>query len=267
MHLDPSVDIHTRPSRDEILDRLFELYEFCWSEASARRQDILFEIGTEEQSGSIATLDDLHHIANTIKSFCLKNKFPLPTFMVMQTGTKVMEMRNVGVFDSPLRISGEIPAEIQIPKMLEICNHYNLLIKEHNTDYLSDETLRWHPYLGIHAANVAPEFGVAETRALIGILRNNNLSNIADDFLELSFSSAKWKKWLAPDSTATQEDCAIMAGHYVFAKPECAELKEKAQKALGHKSIDLEDELKRAVKRSIFRYLYYFNKLLSKKAI
>ena len=34
--------------------------------------------------------------------------------------------------------------------------------------------MQWHPRLGIHAANVAPEFGVAETRALINILEKNN---------------------------------------------------------------------------------------------
>ena len=45
-------------------------------------------------------------------------------------------------------------------------------MKEHNTDYLTDESLRWHPKIGIHAANVAPEFGVSETLSLIKILKN-----------------------------------------------------------------------------------------------
>ena len=49
--------------------------------------------------------------------------------------------------------------------MIEICNRYDIFKKEHNTDYLSDEALQWHPRFGIHAANVAPEFGVAETKA------------------------------------------------------------------------------------------------------
>jgi hypothetical protein len=262
LHLDPSVDIHARPGRDEILDRLFELYEFCWAEASERKRDILFEIGTEEQSGSTDSLEDLHHIARTVQNTCSRHKLPPPTFMVMQTGTKIMETRNVGVFDSPLRICGEVPAEIQIPKMLEICKRYNLLLKEHNTDYLSDETLSWHPYLGIHAANVAPEFGVTETRALLAILRGNGFASLADAFLELAYASRKWEKWLAPDSAATQEDCAIMAGHYIFSSPDCAALKEKARVDLRARGIDLDSELKQAVKRSIFRYLCHFNKIL-----
>ena len=58
----------------------------------------------------------------------------------------VMEMRNVGSFDSPVRIN-ELPAEIQLPKMIEICDKHGILMKEHNTDYLSDEALQWHPRL------------------------------------------------------------------------------------------------------------------------
>ena len=46
--------------------------------------------------------------------------------------------------------------------MIKICNQYKIYMKEHNADYLSDEVLSWHPRLGIHSANVAPEFGVAE---------------------------------------------------------------------------------------------------------
>jgi hypothetical protein len=33
LHIDPSVDIHGQPKVDEVLDRVFDLYEFCWSQA------------------------------------------------------------------------------------------------------------------------------------------------------------------------------------------------------------------------------------------
>ena len=57
-----------------------------------------------------------------------------------------METRNIGSFDLPLRIVGEIPAEIQVPKMIEICKKHHIFMKEHNTDYLSDVALSWHPF-------------------------------------------------------------------------------------------------------------------------
>lgn len=169
-----------------------------------------------------------------------------------------METRNVGSFDSPVRVANEIPAEIQLPKMIEICNRYGILMKEHNTDYLSDDALQWHPRLGIHAANVAPEFGVAETRALVSILENNGLPQLAERFLQVAYNSGKWDKWMLENTRATDRDRSIIAGHYVFSAPECREIKAAATQELSLKGIDLDSYLKQQVKKSILRYLRNF---------
>lgn len=258
IHIDPSVDIHGKPDVDEVLDRVFDLYEYCWTQAQQNRQEIIFEIGTEEQSGSTNSQEELDYTLNAVKQFCAKNRLPQPTFVVIQCGTRVMETRNVGSFDSPIRVADEIPAEIQLPKMIEICNRHGIFMKEHNTDYLSDEALQWHPRLGIHAANVAPEFGVAETRALLNVLESNGLTGFADRFLEIAYDSKKWDKWMLPDTKATDRDRSIIAGHYVFAKETCEELKKEAALVLSKKGIDLESHLKAQVKQSILRYLVNF---------
>lgn len=258
LHIDPSVDIHGQPHVDEVLDRVFELYEFCCGKAQQLRQEVVFEIGTEEQSGSTNSQEELDYTLNAVQQFCKKSRFPQPSFVVIQCGTRVMETRNVGSFDSPVRVADELPAEIQLPKMIEICNRYGILMKEHNTDYLSDEALQWHPRLGIHAANVAPEFGVAESRALIDVLEANDLSELSDRFLRLAYDSGKWKKWMLPNTRATDRDRAIIAGHYIFATADCAALKEEAGQALASKGIELERFLKQHVKQSILRYLRNF---------
>ena len=109
-----------------------------------------------------------------------------------------------------------------------------------------------------NAANVAPEFGVAETRALITILDGNGLYNLSERFLKLAYDSKKWDKWMRPNTSATDRDRAIIAGHYVFSKAECIELKAEAAKELFLKGIDLEQYLKAQVKESILRYLRNF---------
>ena len=258
LHIDPSVDIHGTPSTEEVLDRIFELYEFCWSYAQRSGKEVIFEIGTEEQSGSTNTQEELDYTLEQINVFCDTNHYPRPTFVVIQTGTRVMEMRNVGSFDTPLRVADELPAEIQVPKMVEICEQRGIYMKEHNADYLSDEALQWHPRLGIHAANVAPEFGVAETKLLINILEQEGLHKLADSFLKLSFESGKWEKWMVNGSSATDRDRAMIAGHYIFSKPECHEIKKAAVHELNQKGIDLNYELKEAVKKSIYRYMSNF---------
>ena len=105
-----------------------------------------------------------------------------------------METRNVGTFDIPFRVENEIPAEIQVPKMIEICKKYNILMKAHNTDYLSSDALSWHPRLGIHAANIAPEFGVTETKKFLEILNILKLDRLKKNFINISLRSNKWKK-------------------------------------------------------------------------
>jgi hypothetical protein len=263
LHIDPSIDIHGKPDVDEVLDRVFDLYEFCWTQAQKSKQEIIFEVGTEEQSGSTNSQEELDYTLNVIKKFCAKNRLPQPTFVVIQCGTRVMEMRNVGSFDCPLRVANEIPAEIQVPKMIEICNQHGIFMKEHNTDYLSDEGLQWHPRLGIHAANVAPEFGVAETKALVHVLESNGLTNYLERFLKISYNSNQWKKWMVENTNATDRDRSLIAGHYVFSKPEVKELKMEAGRELEHKGINLEEHLKHQVKQSILRYLRNFRLIKS----
>jgi len=258
IHIDPSVDIHETPSVDQVLDRIFELYEFCWEKACKLNRDIIFEIGTEEQSGSTNTQEELDYTLGKVFNYCDKNNLPKPTFVVIQCGTRVMEMRNVGSFDTPVRVTEEIPAEIQLPKMIEICNNYGIFMKEHNTDYLSDEALRWHPKLGIHAANVAPEFGVIETRSLISILNKNGLERLSAKFIDLAFNSNKWDKWMIPGTEASDLDRALIAGHYVFSKQESIEIKKEATQILKKKGIDLDNFLKNEVKKGILRYYKNF---------
>jgi len=258
LHIDPSIDIHNNPTVNEILERVFELYEFCVSYAQRKGKEIIFEVGTEEQSGGTNSQEELEYSLNAIQQFCKQNSLLQPSFIVVQTGTRVMETKNVGTFDSPIRILNELPAEIQVPKTIEICNRYKILMKEHNTDYLSNEALQWHPRLGIHSANVAPEFGVAETKALVTLFKRNKLQSMTDRFLELAYNSMKWKKWMLPNTGCNDTDRAIIAGHYVFSTDCFRAIKDEAIQCLQKKGISVDLFLKESVKKSILRYLQNF---------
>ena len=255
LHIDPSVDIHANPNIDQVLERVYELYEFCWTYSQQKKQDVIFEIGTEEQNGSNNTQEELEYTLECMRKFCKSNKLPYPSFIVIQAGTKVMEMRNVGSFDSPIRVANELPPEIQIPKMISICNHYRIFMKEHNADYLSTDSLKWQPRLGIHAANIAPEFGVAESKAFIDLMENSNQNILLEEFLRISYDSKKWEKWMINATSASDKDRAIISGHYIFSTAECLELKNQARFHIK----DLDTQLKNKVKESIFRYMKAFN--------
>ncbi len=255
LHIDPSVDIHANPNIDQVLERVYELYEFCWTYSQQKKQDVIFEIGTEEQNGSNNTQEELEYTLECMRKFCKSNKLPYPSFIVIQAGTRVMEMRNVGSFDSPIRVANELPPEIQIPRMISICNHYKIFMKEHNADYLSTDSLKWQPRLGIHAANIAPEFGVAESKAFIDLMENSNQNILLEEFLRISYDSKKWEKWMINATSASDKDRAIISGHYIFSTAECLELKNQARFHIK----DLDTQLKNKVKESIFRYMKAFN--------
>jgi len=259
LHIDPSIDPHNNTTTDIILDRVYELYEFCSEEALRNNKEVIFEIGTEEQSGSTNTPDELEYTIEKVNNFCDNNNFQRPSFVVIQSGTRVAEMRNIGSFDSEIRVKNELAAEIQVPRMIEICERNNIWMKAHNTDYVSNEALQSHPKLGIHAVNIAPEFGVIESKSIVKILSENNLNNLRDKFLQLSFESNKWSKWMVKDSDASDYEKSIIAGHYVFSKPECCEIFSEARKNLEKKNFSFDNYVKDAVKQSIMRYIKHLN--------
>ncbi len=265
IHIDPSISPQKNKavSKKNILSRAFELMEFCHDYARKKGKKILIEVGTEEQSGSTNSFEEIEDFLNQISKFCEKIKIDKPSFVVIQSGTKVLETENIGSFESPIRIKKEIPPEIQIFKALELCEKYGVWMKEHNADYLSDESLKWHPRIGIHAVNVAPEFGVYESRALIDIMRKYKLKKELNQFLELSLKSNKWKKWMKPNSRSSDEEKAIICGHYVFSLPSVIEIKKRIDHSLKKKKLDLNLQLKNIIKTRIKRYLTNFRMINS----
>ena len=90
-------------------------------------------------------------------------------------------------------------------------------------------------------------------------MEKNNLKLFAEKFLEISFNSKKWKKWILPNSTTTEREKSIISGHYIFSNPDFIKIKKEASKELKNKTgIELDDYLKKEIKQSILRYLLNF---------
>lgn len=260
IHLDPSVDIHKTPTQEEVLERLFELYKFCVDIARREGKEVFFEFGTDEQSGDLEDISVFEDVLKKIVAFCQENKLPKPYFVVAQTGTKVKEMYNVGdLAASAVSSPDAVAAKTHVTKLVESCNRYGIRLKEHNADYLSDEILRWHPRVGLHAINVAPEFGVFETKHILNVCDDFGLVAEREQFLKLAYNSQKWNKWMVPDTTATDEDRAIIAGHYVFSTPEFQEIKQRIADACRARGFDLDFSTKQGLKYSLMRYIYNLN--------
>ena len=249
LHIDPSENIHQEISIDEMLERIYELYDFCCTAAKENKKQVFFEISIGEEDGQVHRFDEINYAIIKIESFCLERHLPKPTFIVTKTGNYVMETKNIGVFEEIIK--GNRPNNVEdIKKIIDLCNKKNIMIKVHNADYLSDEVLKTHPEIGIHAINVAPEFGVIETNAILTWLSDNNFEEQKKSFLDIALKSNKWKKWMIPNSDATQNDKSIISGHYVFSNREFRTMINNIKNQRNFNAY-----LKEGIEKAILRYM------------
>lgn len=255
IHIDPSQGLRFGRSQHEVENDIIELLEYCFKKQT---KSCAYEVGADEQTTVPELVSEAEFKLRRILVEISKQKLPLPLFYVLQTGTKVMETRNIGSFDAKLPVNGMLPASVQLPEIIRMCERNGVLIKEHNADYLSDRALQWHTRFGIHAANVAPEFGVVETKSLLSIAKSINDSKFVDEFSELAIKGLRWTKWMLENSNATDSDKVEISGHYHLADLKVVELRRQLSEKLRKKNRDLELEVKNQVKTSINRYLRWF---------
>ena len=258
LHLDPSIPIQGEElTLNKILSRLFELYGHTYEFAKQNRKIIGFELGTEEQNGYGQNLDKFEYFLNETNKFCKKNRITKPTFVVAQTGTRVMETTNVGIFKDDIDLQNNLPLE-HLLKTIAICNKHDVMLKEHNTDYLSNEALSLRPIIGIHASNVAPEFGVVETKGFLYLLNIFGYKKEFNLFVDIAYKSNKWAKWMLQDSNANKIDKTIICGHYIFANKQIQQMKQNVASELLVKNINVDHYLKTLIKQAMLRYIHLF---------
>ena len=216
--------------------------------------DVQFEIGTDEGAAQDFTIPEWSEFLSQVMMASQRHNVNTPLTFAVPMGTKVKEMQNVGGM-----IVGDEAVQQQwlekIDGLRGLAKTHHLTLKLHNADYLTAQQIKRFTAAGVQCVNVAPEFGVVETRALLDILRTHGMENMADAFLKCAYASRKWERWMLPNTTATDEEKSCIAGHYVFALPEMVELRNYAQTILAGKGIDLNAALQSAIETTIERYL------------
>jgi fructose/tagatose bisphosphate aldolase len=194
------------------------------------RDDVRFEVGTDEGIGMDFAPEQWAEFLGEIKEFCVKKNMPSPIAIAIPLGTKVKEAENIG----GLALNTEDPFWLKrVDAMHEVAGRFGVKLKLHNADYITDDVLKKYLELGVEQINVAPQLGVVETQALLKLLRENNMVEYADRFLKIAYDSRKWERWLKADTSATNEDKAVISGHYIFSSPEGQLLLEEIESQLG----------------------------------
>jgi len=142
---------------------------------------IKFEIGTEEAIKPYVD-NDLFRLLNDIE-YELGDIFRKNVkYVVIQSGTRLEGTKNIGKFDLE-----------KLKDMVKVCKHFNIFSKEHNGDYLSDEEIKIRFDNGLDAINIAPEFGVIETKVLLDNIKNKK---DFEKIYDICLTGGNWKKWI-----------------------------------------------------------------------
>ncbi|SFQ05778.1 tagatose-6-phosphate kinase [Amycolatopsis rubida] len=250
LHIDTCLDLDGSAALERAIARLVKLYGECHETARELGREVRFEIGFEGQGVDTNDPAEFRDQVTEVCSRLAADRLPAPEFVVAQTGTKVLETENTGAL-----LTAPSAVGFAVAQLARVCADVGSSLKAHNADYLPAESLRRLMQRGVAAVNVAPEFGVVETRALLELLDELGLAAERDEFLRIAHASGAWRKWLKPGTTTSDHERAVIAGHYVFATGEFRELKDRiAAQAPG---IDLDARLRAAVYAAQLHYLVH----------
>ena len=169
-------------------------------------ENINFEIGTEASIFSY-TPTDLNKIITEVHNF-LGSSFNRVKYAVVQSGVEIEGTKNIGVFN-PSRLK----------EMINIIHDFSLLSKEHNGDYLTKEEITERARLGLDSINIAPEFGVMQTRLFLDSVFNEQDFELAYQICEKSKKYLKWVSKATQKNPASNKKLIIeVCGHYNFSK-------------------------------------------------
>jgi hypothetical protein len=195
LHIDPW---KTCKTVEEGIEKTERLIRSC----CRLSENITFEVGTEESIFPYSERD-LDLILGSLQEV-LKDEFDRVKYAVIQSGVKISGTENVGNFD-----------ERRLEKMVKVVKKYGLFSKEHNGDYLTTNEIQNRSALGLDSINIAPEFGVAQTR----ILLKSGLVSL-EEALETCKTINKFSKWIPENLRHDPPDELIVdvSGHYCFTK-------------------------------------------------
>jgi hypothetical protein len=165
--------------------------------------NLFFEIGTEEaiRPFSFKELDKLiFDLSKKLKS----QVFSRIVYAVVQSGVglNLGKLVNTGTFDAD-----------RLSKMVQVCNKYGILSKEHNGDYLKKEEIDLRFKIGLNSINIAPEFGQIETKCYLEEMADN-----IEEYYQICHESKKWCKWVDKSFNPEQnkKELIQICGHYIL---------------------------------------------------
>lgn len=196
--------------------------------------NVFYEIGTEEAIRKTTPVE-LEKLLFDLSNMLTPEIFNRIKYLVIQSGTALKGNENIGNFNQDRLI-----------EMIKVAKTYNLISKEHNGDYLSDDLLFSKFENELDSINIAPEFGQIETKVILDYIINNK-PELFEEFYEICLESKRWVKWVSDDfkPEENKESIINISGHYVFSEPRFIELLNNLE--YNNLNIDIKNSIKNKI--------------------
>lgn len=269
LHIDPTKDpdfAEGTVPMDIVLERTVTLIEKVEDYRRAHHMPVIgYEVGTEETNGGLTGVEAFEVFIERLCAMLKAKDLPTPNFIVGQTGTLTRLTENIGHYSTE-----------NAAKLAKISAEYGMELKEHNGDYLPDDLLLMHPALKVSSSNVAPEFGVVETRSylqlaemeerLAGLGLIGQTSGLANVLRRAAVETGRWRKWMVGEQANLEVDevlkdaeltalIADIAGHYTFESEKVAPVLKQMLDNLEAANVPARRYVLDNIKRSIGRYV------------
>jgi hypothetical protein len=197
---------------DAGIDKTIHLLKLC----DTINPELEYEIGTEEAIRKFNP-EELEYMLQRMKLELPPALFYKIRYVVIQCGTALCEMKNIGDYD------GE-----RLKKMIHIAKSYNLIPKEHNGDWVSSKLLKKKSNLGLQHINIAPELAGIESKVILDAITG---TEYYDKVFALCYESGKWKKWVSPrfDSEKNKDLLMLTCMHYIYSDNRFIEIKKNLE--------------------------------------
>jgi len=211
IHIDPWKQY---PGLSEGIQKTIEMIRFCYN----INPNMLYEIATEEAIRPF-TIDELEVLITILQCELSVDQFSKIKFLVIQCGTKLLQGKNIGTYNSN-----------QLHNMLQLANKYSLTAKEHNGDWVSMDIITQKYNQGLRYINISPEMAEIETSVILKELHKSAYDDY-EKVYTMCIASQQWKKWVPYDfNWRTKKDEIIcITCHYIYSHPEFKEIKSNMQ--------------------------------------
>lgn len=182
------------------------LYNYCSKISQKLKKKISYEIGVNFHGDNFKK----NEFDKIIKNFSrLKNI----KFITGTTGSKINNSKQIGRF-----------VEKNSKLMSKKLSQFDILIKDHNCDFLNKKQINLRKKSGIYSFNIGPELAFIENNILYSFGIKNKSKNFAI-FLNKVLNSEKWKKWCNKNSSNRLKFST--SAHYLYNEKSYQNFKKK----------------------------------------